>query len=82
MKSASFLASNVVIVRNDKVMFRSLMSNFSHIAQEMWEVLFELHPVVIKNGKDTSKISLTSLKMLGFSMYHFFLNSKMLNDVE
>ena len=53
-------------------MFRSLMSNFVHIAQEMWEVLFELRPVVIKNGDDTSKISLTALKKLGLSMYYFF----------
>ena len=49
MKSTSFLASNVVVVKNDnKVMFRSLMSNFAHIAQEMWEALFELYPTVIK----------------------------------
>jgi hypothetical protein len=81
MKSASFLASNVVIVRNDKVMFRSLMSNYAHIAQEMWEVLFELYPVVIKNGDDTSEISPTSLRKLDFSIHHFF-NSQMLNDIE
>jgi hypothetical protein len=77
MKSASFFASDVVIVRNDnKFMFRSLMSNFSHTAQEMWEVLLELHPGVIKNGHDTSKISMTSLRKIGLSIHHFFLTHK------
>jgi len=43
MKGTSFLSSNVVIVKiGSKVMFRSLMSNFVHVAQEMWEVFFEL----------------------------------------
>jgi len=72
MKSAFFLASNVVIVINDnKVMFRSLMSNFAPIAQEMWGVLFELCTVAIKNWDDTNKISLTSLRKLGLPIHHF-----------
>ena len=62
-RGAPFLASNVVIVTNDnKFMFRSLTSNFAYIAQEMWEVLFELYPIVINSGEDTSKISVTSQK--------------------
>jgi hypothetical protein len=75
MKSAPFLASNVVIVRNDnKFTFRSHMSNFAHIAQEMWEVFIELYSIVIKNGYEMRKVLVTSQKKA--RLFNIFLTHK------